>query len=220
MRRNLKRTITIQSQVQAGITPSSVLSNLTSWLDDESKKWPRGYAYESGGDAEGKQEAMGAIIAKLPLSFLIIVLLLVMQFNSIRKTTIILSTIPFGLIGLVAGLLIAQSFFSFTAFLGLISLAGIIINNAIVLIGRIETEQIETGLSPYKAIVQAANERFRPILLTTFTTSFGLLPLWVSGGEMWRPMAIGIIFGLFFATVITLLFVPVMYKLLYKVENV
>lgn len=216
LRRDLNRTITIQSQVQEGVPASSILKKIQPWLREMSREWPRGYSFEIGGDAEGKKEAMGAIIAKLPLSLLIVILLLAIQFNSVRKTAIILSTIPLGLIGLVAGLLIARSFFSFTAFLGLISLAGIIINNAIVLLDRIEIEQSEKGLSPYKAIIQAASERFRPILLTTFTTSFGLLPLWIGGGEMWRPMAIGIIFGLFFATVITLLFVPVMYRLLYR----
>ena len=219
LRRNLKRTITVQSQVQKGVVASGVMNKILPWLEKESKNWPTGYSYEVGGDSEGKKEAMGSIIAKLPISFLIIILLLVLQFNSVRKTIIIISTIPFGLIGLVAGLLIAQSFFSFTAFLGLISLAGIIINNAIVLVDRIEIEQVENKLSPYDSILQATGERFRPILLTTFTTSFGMLPLWISGGEMWRPMAIGIIFGLFFATIITLLFVPVMYKLLYKVKG-
>jgi multidrug efflux pump subunit AcrB len=134
-----------------------------------------------------------------------------------RKTFIILATIPFGMIGLVGGLLLTNSFFSFTAFLGLISLMGIIINNAIVLIDRIEIEQVDHGLSPYRAILQATGARFRPILLTTFTTSFGMLPLWFGGGAMWEPMAIGIIFGLFFATAITLLFVPVLYKLLYRI---
>ncbi len=218
LRRNLKRTITVQSQVIESVPASSVMSKMKPWLNKKSKEWPSGYSYEFGGDAEGKKEAMGAIIAKLPLSLFIIILLLIIQFNSVRKTIIILSTIPLGLIGLVAGLLFTHSFFSFTAFLGLISLAGIIINNAIVLIDRIEIEQTEKGLSPYKAIIQAANERFRPIILTTLTTSLGLLPLWISGGEMWQPMAIGIIFGLFFATVITLLFVPVMYRLLYKVK--
>ena len=97
-------------------------------------------------------------------------------------------------------------------------MAGIIINNAIVLIDRIQIEQDEFKRSIFDSIKNAAYERFRPILLTTFTTSFGLIPLWIGGGDMWRPMAIGIIFGLLFATVITLLFVPLMYKILYRVK--
>ena len=140
-----------------------------------------------------------------------------MQFNSIRKTVIVLLTIPLGIIGVVGGLLAVQSYFSFTAFLGVISLAGIVINNAIVLLDKIEMEIAVSKRNPYDAVIRATNERFRPILLTTFTTSLGLIPLWLGGGAMWEPMAIGIIFGLLFATVITLLFVPVMYKLLFKV---
>ena len=97
-------------------------------------------------------------------------------------------------------------------------MAGIVINNAIVLIDRIQIEIIENKREAYQAIISAANERFRPILLTTFTTSLGLIPLWLGGGTMWEPMAIGIIFGLLFATIITLLFVPIVYKLLYKVR--
>ncbi|KAA3620446.1 MAG: AcrB/AcrD/AcrF family protein [Calditrichaeota bacterium] len=218
LRRDLQRTITVESQIESDVTAVAIINEISPWLQEQSKNWPVGYTYEFGGDSESRSEAVGAVIAKLPISFFIIVLLLIIQFNSVRKTTIILSTIPFGLIGLVGGLLLAQSYFSFTAFLGLISLAGIIINNAIVLIDRIELEQSHHGHTPYKAIIQAANERFRPILLTTFTTSFGMLPLWFGGGDMWRPMAIGIIFGLFFATVITLLFVPVMYKIFYRVQ--
>ena len=176
-----------------------------------------GYSYELGGESESSGDAMGAVSEKLPIAFLIIILLLIIQFNSARKTTIVLLTIPLGLIGIVAGLFFTGSFFSFTAFLGLISLAGILINNGIVLLDRIDIELKDTERSQIDSLIQAANERFRPILLTTFTTSLGLIPLWIGGGAMWEPMAIGIIFGLLFATIITLLFVPIMYKLLFKI---
>ena len=147
-----------------------------------------------------------------------IVLLLIAQFNSIRKSAIILLTIPLGLIGVVLGLLATNSYFGFMAFLGLISLAGIVINNGIVLLDRIKIELEENGRTPQDAIVEAAQQRFRPILLTTATTSVGLLPLWFGGGVMWQPMAISIIFGLLFATVLTLLFVPVLYKSFFRVS--
>jgi multidrug efflux pump subunit AcrB len=218
LRRDLTSNITVESQLVEGVTSNKIIKELDGWLKEYSSTWKYGYKFEYGGEAEGGSQAMGAVGAKLPLSLFIILMLLVLQFNSIRKATIILTTIPFGIIGVVAGLLLTGSFFSFTAFLGIISLAGIIINNAIVLIDRINIEQEENNQSPYDSIINAAYERFRPILLTTFTTSFGLIPLWVGGGDMWRPMAIGIIFGLLFATVITLLFVPLMYKLLYRVK--
>jgi multidrug efflux pump subunit AcrB len=161
---------------------------------------------------------MNAVSEKLPISMFIILLLLIGQFNSIRKSAIVLLTIPLGLIGVVAGLLITNSYFGFLAFMGLISLAGIIINNAIVLLDRIKIEQEEFKRPPQEAIIVAAQQRFRPILLTTATTSLGLIPLWVGGGIMWRPMAITIIFGLLFATIITLLFVPVLYKSFFRIS--
>lgn len=113
---------------------------------------------------------------------------------------------------------VARSYFGFMTLLGIISLAGIVINNAIVLIDRIGIEMEENGYPPPKAGLEAAQRRLRPILLTTATTVGGLLPLWLGGGAMWEPMAIAIIFGLLFATVLTLGFVPVAYSLFYGVD--
>jgi multidrug efflux pump subunit AcrB len=217
-RRDLNRTITITSDVKSGYTASQIIKLLTPDLQGLQSGWRPGYKYELGGDAEGSSSAMGAVADKIPLSIFLIVLLLIAQFNSIRKPAIILATIPLGIIGVVVGLLITGSYFGFMAFLGVISLAGIVINNGIVLLDRIDIEKIENGRTEYKAIVEAALQRFRPILLTTATTSLGLLPLWLGGGLMWEPMAISIIFGLLFATVLTLLFVPVMYKVLFRVK--
>jgi multidrug efflux pump subunit AcrB len=102
--------------------------------------------------------------------------------------------------------------------LGVVSLAGIVINNAIVLIDRINIEIDQNGLPPDRAIVESAMRRLRPILLTTATTIGGLLPLWLGGGPLWEPMAIAIIFGLMFATVLTLGVVPVLYSLFFRVK--
>lgn len=220
IRRDLNRTVTVISSVQAGYTASEIVEVLKPKLDELQITWPSSYSYTLGGDAEGSSSAMGAVIAKIPLSIFVIILLLIAQFNSIRKPLIILATIPLGMIGVVFGLLVGQSYFGFMAFLGVIALAGIIINNGIVLLDRIEIEQVENNRDPYSAIVEAALQRFRPILLTTATTSLGLIPLWLGGGLMWEPMAISIIFGLIFATALTLLFVPVMYKLLFRVPHV
>lgn len=92
------------------------------------------------------------------------------------------------------------------------------VNNAIILLDRIQIEMDELGRTPQDAIIEAAQHRFRPILLTTATTAFGLIPLWIGGGVMWEPMAISIIFGLLFATVITLLFVPAIYRVFFRVR--
>lgn len=215
LRRDLKRSINVESQIGENVVSSEIIKELKPWLEEYSKTWQSGYAYELGGDAESGNDAMGAIAEKLPLSFAIIILLLVLQFNSIRNALIILSTIPLAIIGVSFGLLSTNSFFSFTAFLGIISLAGIIINDAIVLVDKMNSE-IALGKPLEESIKKAANDRFSPILLTTLTTSCGMIPLWTGGGELWSPMAISVIFGLLFATIILLIFVPVIYKVLFK----
>ena len=218
-RRDLYRTLTVTCDAKSGFTAQDITDELIPWLEEDSKSWQPGYRYELGGESEQSSEAMGAVFAKLPLSGFIILALLIVQFNSFRKTFIVLSTIPLGLIGVIVGLLVFRSFFGFFAFLGLISLAGIVINNAIVLIDRIQIELNQSGRASIEAIVAAAQQRFRPILLTTCTTTLGLIPLYLGGGLMWEPMAVAIMVGLLFATVITLLFVPVLYKILFAVKN-
>ena len=218
LRRDLFKTMTVTSGLGSNYTASDVTKNILPWLEEASKSWPEGYTFELGGESEDSGKAMGAVTDNLPLSFAIIVLLLIGQFNSLRKPAIVLLTIPLGLIGVVGGLIGAGSYFGFMAFLGVISLAGIVINNAIVLLDRIELEITELGKKPGNAIVAAGSQRLRPIILTTLTTALGLIPLWLGGGLMWEPMAIGIIFGLLFATVLTLLFVPVLYKVFFRVN--
>jgi multidrug efflux pump subunit AcrB len=122
------------------------------------------------------------------------------------------------LIGVFVGLLVTQQPLGFMAFLGVVALAGIVINNAIVLIDRIKIEIEEHGRTPPDAIVEAAQRRLRPILLTTATTVGGLVPLWLGGGPLFEAMAVAILFGLVFATVLTLGFVPVMYAVMFRVS--
>ena len=218
-RRDLYRTLTVTCDAKSGLTAQDVTDQLIPWLEADRPSWKPGYGFALGGESEQAGEAMGAVFAKLPLSGFIILALLIVQFNSFRKTFIVLSTIPLGLIGVIVGLLVFGSFFGFFAFLGLVSLAGIVINNAIVLIDRIQIELDRGGQTPLEAMVAAAQQRFRPILLTTCTTTLGLIPLYLGGGLMWEPMAVAIMVGLLFATVITLLFVPVLYKILFAVPD-
>ncbi len=218
MRLDLKRAIKIESYITAQVTAQEVIDQISVWLDKSSVTWPEGYTYELGGDAEQTAENMGAVTTWLPLSGFVILMLLIIQFNSFRKTFMVISTIPLGIIGVVVGLIIFKSYFGFFGFLGAIALAGIVINNAIVLIDRIDMELIESGHNPGKAIIEACRQRFRPILLTTFTTSLGLIPLYLGGGLMWEPLAVAIMAGLFFSTIITLFFIPALYSLLYRVS--
>ena len=210
-RLDLQRTVNITSELRSDGNASAITSEITPWLKEQKHNWPQGYNYEFGGDAKQSAESMGSVIGYLPISAFIIVLLLIIQFNSVRKMTMVVLTIPLGIIGVVIGLLVFGESFGFMPFLGLISLAGIVINNAIVLIDRMEIEQNDLGRTEQDAVIAACLQRFRPILLATFTTVLGLIPLYLSGGEMWEGMAIGIMVGLLFGTVITLLFIPSLY---------
>lgn len=217
-RKDIDRTITITSQLREGGNASEITAELTPWLEEYAKTWDAGYTYEFGGDAESTAENMGAVIKYLPLCGFIILLLLIIQFNSFRKMIMVYCTIPLSLIGVSIGLLTFQQPFGFMPFLGVIALAGIIINNAIVLIDRMEVEQSDLGRREIDAVITACLQRFRPILLATFTTVLGLTPLYLTGGEMWEGMAIGIMIGLLFGTIITLFFIPAFYAMLYKID--
>ena len=159
-----------------------------------------------------------SVAVQMPVGGLIILLLLIGQFNSVRRTLIILLTIPLGLIGVTVGLIVADSYLGFMTLLGIISLAGIVINNAIVLIDRIKIEIEQNGLESRRAVIEAGQKRLRPILLATTTTVGGLIPLWRGGGPMYEPMAIAIIFGLVFGTMLTLGVVPVLYTIFFRLR--
>ena len=217
-RRNRLKAVTVFSNLAPGVTAAETTSQIVPWLDERSDSWPLGFRYELGGELEASSEGNESIAEKLPVAGLAIILLLVGQFNSIRRPLIILLTIPLGLIGVVIGLLITGSYMGFMTFLGVISLAGIVINNAIVLLDRIDIEINRNGLPPDRAVIEAAQRRLRPILLTTVTTCGGLLPLWLGGGVMFEPMAIAILFGLIFATVLTLGVAPVLYSIFFGIS--
>lgn len=218
LRRDRYRTVTVESSVSEGTTAAEVFATIQPWLEAESANWELGYRWEFGGEYESSVKANEAIGAKLPIAGLVILLLLVLQFNSFRKPLIVLSTIMLALIGVVIGLVVMRSTFGFMTLLGVVSLAGIVINNAIVMLDRVQLEMDQNHRQPYEAIVQAAQQRARPILLTTATTVASLIPLYISGGAMWRPMAVSIMFGLVFSTLLTLLVVPLLYATLYRVK--
>ncbi|MFK7956688.1 MAG: efflux RND transporter permease subunit [Lysobacterales bacterium] len=217
-RRDRERTITLKAQLTAGKTATEINATFLPWLEADAASWNAGYAFEVGGESESSDDANASIAAKLPLALMVIVLLLVYQFNSVRRPIIILTTIPLGMIGVTIGLLVARSTMGFFTLLGIIALSGIIINNAIVLIDRIKIEMDELGKDPHEAVVAACLQRFRPIMLTTATTVLGMMPLWWGGTAMFKPMAVTMIFGLLFATALTLLVVPVLYSLLFRVN--
>ena len=217
-RRDGIRTVAVGAQLDPGVTAADRMVILEPWLAQQRSIWGPNINIELGGESESSGDANEAIAAKLPIAGFIILLLLIAQFNSVRKSVIILMTIPLGLIGVVSSLLVGQSFFGFMTLLGIVSLAGIVINNAIVLLERIGLE-LAAGESHLNAILNAAVQRSRPIVLTTATTVLGLLPLYLGGGEMWEPMALAIMGGLLVSTVLTLGVIPVLYATLYGVNG-
>ena len=213
-RRNQERTITVSAKhryLNAGQLFEAVKPTI------DALELPPGYWWEHGGELEASAKAQGYLFASMPLSGGLIVFLLVWQFNSFRRPLIILLTIPMAFVGAVLGLLVMKAEFGFMSILGLLSLAGIIINNGIVLIDRIDSERA-AGKDPYDAVITAAITRFRPILMTTITTILGLLPLIVSKDPLFYGMAIVIAFGLLIGTVLTLGIAPVLYSLLFRVK--
>lgn len=217
-RLNLTRTINVQSELTTTGNANDIGLVLQPWLEEQKVSWEKGYTYSLGGDAESSAENMGAVAKYLPLSGFIIIMLLIIQFNSFRKMTMIVLTIPMGIMGMVLGLLIFNVPFGFMAFLGVISLAGVVINNAIVLIDRIEFEETEMKRNEQDAVIAACLKRFRPIVLSAATTVVGLIPLYLGGGAIWQPMAVTIMVGLALGTMITLIFIPSLYSVLYKVK--
>jgi multidrug efflux pump subunit AcrB len=177
-----------------------------------------GYRWEWGGETESQAEAQAALFAFVPLCLLGVLICLVGQFNSITKPIVILLTIPLAITGVAIGLLVGNGFNSFMALLGILSLVGIVVNNAIVMLEQIRIEE-DAGRAPYDAVVMACLARLRPILMTTLTTILGMLPIIISQDPLFYDMAITIAFGLAFATVLTLGMAPVLYAVFFRVES-
>ncbi len=214
-RRDQQRTLTVEARNPVMPSPK-LLEAIVPTLD--ALDLPAGYRFEIGGEIEDQEEANEKLFGLLPMALAGIVILLIGQFNSIRKGGIILATIPLILIGGTVGLAVMNAPYGFMVLLGFFSLAGILINNGIVLIDRIQIEE-NAGREPLDAVVTACLARLRPILMTTLTTVLGLLPLILFGGALFYGMASVIAFGLIVATLITLGFVPALYTLLFRIET-
>jgi len=216
-RRDQTRTMTVKADVADGYFAMEMLKKIRPAVAklQEAKDWPIGYTVEYGGEFEKSQESQAAINANMPLAMGLLVLVLVFQFNSVRRPLIILLTLPPMMVGISGGMLGTNAPFGFMPMLGMISLLGIIVNNAIMLIDRIEIQR-NRGMDMADAIVLSSMERARPIIMTATTTIIGMIPLSLQGGEMWRPMANLIMSGLAFATVLTLALCPVLYSLFFR----
>lgn len=211
-RLNQERTLTVSGKHR---TKQATAFHSEIWPFIQDLDLPEGYRVEIGGEVEGAEKGNSALAENLPFAMVGIIVLLVFQFNSFRRPAIIMLTIPLVIIGAVLGLLVSGAFFSFTALLGIYSLVGIIVNNGIVLIDRIDVER-DTGKNVRESIIDACIARMRPILMTTLTTILGLIPMALFGGPMWFPMAVAIMGGLAIGSILTLGFVPVLYSLFFR----
>jgi multidrug efflux pump subunit AcrB len=212
MRRDKERSITVTGG-NPTLTATSVVEQLAPKID--ALKLPGGYRIELGGEIEDAADTNDALLMYMPHAFVAMLLLFIWQFNSIRKLAIILLCVPFTLIGVSLSLVLTGYPFSFMATFGVLSLAGIIVNNAVLLLERIEVERQE-GYSVKVATVNAAVKRLRPIIMTKLTCITGLVPLLLFGGSLWEGMAITMIGGLALGTLITLGLIPILYDLLFS----
>ncbi|MEZ5072996.1 MAG: efflux RND transporter permease subunit [Bacteroidales bacterium] len=210
-RYNLERTAELLADVAPGYTLDEVLDPVIAQLED--LPLPAGYTVTISGEKEGRNEAFGGMSNAVLIAVLTIFAVLVLQFRSLKQPFIVFLAVPFAVTGMIWALWITGNTFSFTAFIGLTSLVGIVVNNSIILVDYINKLR-SRGLGLEEALTQAAETRFTPILLTALTTIGGLLPLTLQGGTLWAPMGWTIIGGLFVSTVLTLVVVPVFYKLL------
>ncbi|QQX79661.1 efflux RND transporter permease subunit [Shewanella sp. KX20019] len=214
MRRDRKRVISVLADPVNGTdeTADSVFRKVKA--DIEAISLPRGYEFEWGGEYETSLEAQESVFSSIPLGYLGMFLITVLLFNSVRQPLVIWFTVPLAIIGVVAGLLLFDAPFSFMALLGLLSLTGMIIKNGIVLVDQINLELSE-GKDAYRAVVDSAVSRVRPVLMAAITTMLGMIPL--LSDAFFGSMAITIIFGLGFASVLTLIVLPVTYTLMFRI---
>lgn len=214
MRRDRKRVISVLADPVNGTdeTADSVFRKIKA--DIEAIPLPAGYQLEWGGEYETSMEAQESVFSSIPLGYLAMFLITVLLFNSVRQPLVIWFTVPLSLIGVVSGLLLFDAPFSFMALLGLLSLTGMIIKNGIVLVDQINLE-LSQGKEAYQAVVDSAVSRVRPVLMAAITTMLGMLPL--LSDAFFGSMAITIIFGLGFASVLTLIVLPVTYTLAFRI---
>ncbi|UIL54629.1 MULTISPECIES: efflux RND transporter permease subunit [Pantoea] len=208
MRRDRMRVLTVQTDPDpaSGLTAAQIVARVKPQIDQLAL--PSGYRLEWGGELESSREAQSGLLSSLPVGFLAMFVITILMFNSLRDALAIWITVPLALIGVTFGFLLTGIPFGFMALIGLLSLSGMLIRNGIVLVEEIRLFQQEKPLQ--QAIIDAATSRLRPILLTAFTTVLGLLPL--LRDVFFQSMAVVIIFGLGFATVLTLLVLPVIYR--------
>ncbi len=212
-RRDRVPTLTVQADVVPGTLPETVVDALEPAVDILAKSLPSFYNIAVGGTVEESSKSQASVIAVVPVMLLVMLTVLMLQLRSFQRLFLVLSVAPLGLIGVVAALLLSGKPLGFVAILGILALLGMIIKNAVILIGQIEAERAQ-GKDVRQAGVDASTARFRPIMLTAVSTVLGLIP--IAPTVFWGPMAFAIMGGLLIATVLTLVFLPTLYVAWFK----
>ncbi len=215
-RENREWAVTVQADVKDGIQGPTVSGQIIPLLEDIKAQLPLGYAVNLAGAAADSSKAQASIAANVPLVIFIIFTLLMLQLHSFSRSVLVFLTGPLGVAGAALALLILQRPFGFVAQLGVIALFGMIIRNSIILIDQIE-QDIARGEPAWNAVVESAVRRLRPILLTAAAAVLAMIPL--SRSIFWGPMAVSIMGGLIIATGLTLLFLPALYAVCFKVRR-
>jgi multidrug efflux pump subunit AcrB len=213
-RRDRRRTITIQANPIPGVTLPSLRNSVLAAFDQI--EMPPGYELEWGAEYEDTVNAQAGLIPGLIPAGIVILSIIIVLFNALRPSLVILVTIPFVMIGITAGLLVADTPFGFLALLGAMSLAGMMIKNAIVLLDEINLN-LEKGLDAHTAVLQGSVSRLRPVVLAAATTVLGVAPLLQD--VFWVAMSVTIMAGLSFGTVLTMVLVPTFYATFYRIRS-
>ncbi len=214
MRYNRKRTLTVM--MDPNPLMDTTVATMFAGVKDrvEALPLPLGYSLEWGGEFEKARDAQANVFSSLPMGFLMMFIITVLLFNSVKKSLIVWFTVPLAIIGVTIGLLVGGMPFSFMALLGILSLSGMLIKNGIVLMDQIKVE-LDNGIEPYQAVFESAVSRVRPVAMAALTTILGMIPLLPD--MFFQSMAVTIMGGLGFATVLTLLVVPVLYVTFYRI---
>lgn len=215
-RRDLKPTITIQAEVLPGITGNDATKQVYGELKSLRDNLPAGYSIDIGGSLERSKSSMEFLLQPVPVMIVLIVILLMFQLQKMSLMVLTLLTAPLGIIGVSLSMLLTLRPMGFVAELGILALSGMIIRNSVILIDQIE-QHIKAGEAPWEAIINSAVLRFRPIMLTAAAAILGMVPLIPS--TFWGPMAVAIAGGLLGATILTLLVLPTMYAVAFKVKK-
>jgi outer membrane protein TolC len=216
VRRNGVPTLTVRCMAAKGHYASAVLSGALPKV--RALRLPAGYRIDLGGEWFNQNETQPEMVVALGISLLAIFLILMVQFRNITEPLVVMMSIPLSLFGVVAGLLLTRNTFGFTAFMGMISLCGIVVRNAIILVDYIKERRAQ-GVSLAEAATQAGERRLRPIFLTTMAAAVGVTPMILSGSKLWSPLASVLAVGLIFSMFFTLLVVPVVYVLVFRREE-